>query len=215
MSEKKEEKIFAKVVVVVSVVISIVALYFLILYGDANKKAVKYEDSSTGKADIGGEFSLIDYDGNVFSSNQLHGKPSLIYFGFTFCPDICPTALEKISIVIEDLTKNNIDVTPIFITIDPLRDKPENLKKYLSHFHSKFLGLSAHNEEDAKKVADQFKVFYEQVPDSGTGNNDHLFDHSSLVYVMDKNGEYVGHFHMQSTTEEMVEHVKDYLKGAQ
>lgn len=213
MNDKKEEKIFTKAVVVISIVISIVALYFMILYGSANKTAVKYEESSTGKADIGGAFTLIDHDGNNFSSDQLNGKPSLIYFGFTFCPDICPTALEKLSLVVDALAKNNIDITPIFITIDPLRDKPESLKKYLARFHEKFLGLTANNEEDAKKVADQFKVFYEMVPNSDTGKNDHLFDHSSLVYVMDKNGEYVGHFHMGATPEEMVLYVKDYLRN--
>lgn len=215
MNEKKEERIFTKAVVVISIVIAIVALYFMILYGGASKTAAKYGQSSSGKADIGGFFTLIDYDGNSFSSNQLHGKPSLIYFGFTFCPDICPTALEKLSLVVDILAKNDIDIIPVFITIDPLRDKPEGLKKYLARFHTKFLGLTANNEEDAKKVADQFKVFYEKVPNSDTGRNDHLFDHSSLIYIMDKNGEYIGHFHMGSTPEEMVEYVKDYLRNPQ
>lgn len=212
MSDKKEEKVFTKIVAVSAVTIAIVALYFIIIYGTSNKLPSKYEETSTGKADIGGAFTLVDTDGNDFSSDKLLGKYSIIYFGFTFCPDICPTALEKLSIVIDDLAKNNIDVTPIFITIDPLRDKPENLKPYLARFHQKFIGLSANNEEDTRKVADKFKVFYEKIPESGTGRNDHLFDHSSFIYIMDKNGEYIGHFHMQSSPDEMASQIKEIIK---
>lgn len=204
-----EEKTFSKVVVIVAIVITVVAFYFLMISGSATRSPIN--DRSTGKAQIGGEFTLIDFNANPFGSKDLKGKPSLIYFGFTFCPDICPTALQKLTEVLDDLEKLRIDVTPVFITIDPKRDNGELLKQYLGHFHPKFIGLTG-SEIEVKKVADEFKVFYEVIPGSDTGHNDYLIDHSSLVYIMDKNGEYVGHFHIDLSSEEMVEYIRRYVK---
>lgn len=205
----EEEKTFSKVVVIAAIVITIVALYFLMLAGPATK--VSSSDRSTGKPQVGGEFTLTDFNGNPFGSNELKGKPSLIYFGFTFCPDICPTALQKLTSVLDDLAKLRLEITPVFITVDPKRDTGALLKQYLGHFHPKFIGLTG-SDIEIKKVADEFKVFYEIIPGSDTGHNDYLLDHSSLVYIMDKNGEYVGHFHIDLSSEEMVEYIRKYVK---
>lgn len=209
MLNNKESSVFSKVLIIVSLIIAIVSLYFFVVYKAPDKSRSQEQQQDV---QIGGAFTLINQDGLSFKSEQLNGKPSLIYFGFTFCPDICPTALEKISVVVDVLNSYYTDVTPVFVTIDPLRDKPEVLKQYLSHFNKKFIGLTSDSEEITKKVADMFMVFYEKVPGSGTGRNDHLFDHSSLIYIMDKNGKYLGHIHMQSTADEMVEYIRNLIK---
>jgi protein SCO1/2 len=208
--ENKEEKQFAKIVTVVAIVIAIVALYFMMTVA-APTKPLAGQGASVGKADIGGEFTLIDQDGQPFGSEQLKGKPSLIYFGFTFCPDICPTSLQKLTSVMDTLDRYKIDVTPVFITIDPQRDTSASLKVYLAHFHKKFMGLTG-SPEAIKKVADEFKVYYAIAPGSDPQQADYLLDHTSLVYLMDKNGEYLAHFHLESSPEEIVEYIRINLK---
>jgi protein SCO1/2 len=137
----------------------------------------------------------------------LHGKLSLIYFGFTYCPDICPTSLQKLSAVIQTLDKYQIDVTPVFITIDPSRDTPALLKEYLGHFHAKFIGLTG-TEEQIREVADLFKVFYARAKDAAATKGNYMLDHSSFIYLMDKNGRYMKHFYMSTTEEEMIEYIR-------
>lgn len=198
-----EEKTFTKVIIIIAIAITIVSFYFLMLSEPTKGQSA---NRSIGKAEIGGHFVLTDLDSNSFDSDKLKGKISLIYFGFTFCPDICPTALQKLSVLLDDLNKYNINVTPVFITIDPKRDTPIALKKYLAHFHPKLMGLTG-SDEQIKTVADQFKVFYEVIPGSDKGNNDYLLDHSSLVYILDKNGEYAGHFHISTSEEEMLQYI--------
>ena len=198
-----EERAFTKIIIIIAIAITILSFYFLMLPDPTKGQS---ENKSIGKAEIGGHFVLTDLNGKSFDSDILKGKISLIYFGFTFCPDICPTALQKLSVLLDDLNKYNINVTPIFITIDPKRDVPAALKQYLAHFHPKLMGLTG-SEEQIRVVADQFKVFYEVIPGSDKGNNDYLLDHSSLVYILDKNGEYAGHFHIETSEEEMLQYI--------
>jgi len=208
-----EEKNFTKIIAVVAIIIAIVAIYFIMTATVKDKPLAGRgnEIDRQGSVDIGGNFTLTDQDGKTFTNAQLKGKLSLIYFGFTFCPDICPTSLQKITKVINTLDKYGIDVTPVFITIDPKRDTSSSLKKYLGHFHQKFIGLTG-NADDIKSVADKFKVYYALAPGSGSGANDYLLDHTSLVYIMDKNGRYMTHFHIDSKPEEMIEYLRIHSK---
>ncbi|MES2214981.1 MAG: SCO family protein [Pseudomonadota bacterium] len=205
----QEERGFTKIVAVIAIIIITVAIYFIMTSTIQDKPLAGRggEIDRKGDADIGGDFTLIDQDGKTFTNTQLKGKLSLIYFGFTFCPDICPTSLQKITKVIETLDKYGKDVTPVFITIDPKRDTSESLKKYLANFHPKLIGLTG-EEKDIKDTADKFKVFYAPAPGSGTGRNDYLLDHTSLVYIMDKNGKYMKHFHIDSSPEEIIEYIR-------
>ena len=204
--QNSEASGFTKIVIVFAIVIAILATYFIMTAGSSNKPLAG-QGASIGKADIGGEFSLMDQDGKPFSNKQLKGKLSLIYFGFTFCPDICPASLQKLTAVMDTLDKYKIDVTPVFITIDPKRDTPASLKAYLGHFHRKFIGLTGKPEE-IKEVADKFKVYYAVAHGSDLNRNDYLLDHTSLVYLMDKNGEYMAHFHIDSDPETMIEYIR-------
>ena len=205
-----EEKGFAKIVAVAAVVITIVALYFIMTVSIPTKPMAG-QGNATSKADIGGEFTLTDQDGQPFGTTQLKGKLSMIYFGFTFCPDICPTSLQKLTSVMDTLDKYGIEVTPVFITIDPKRDTSASLKSYLKHFHGKFVGLTG-SEETIKEVAGKFKVYYAIAPGSDPKRNDYLLDHTSLVYLMDKNGDYMTHFHIDSNPNEIVEYIRVHHK---
>lgn len=209
--QNPEEKRFSKIVVIVAAIITMAALWF-ITTAKENKKPLAGQGYSAGKAEIGGDFVLTDQNGNQFSSAQLRGRPSLIYFGFTFCPDICPTSLQKLTAVIDTLDRYKIDVTPIFITIDPKRDTVASLKQYLAHFHKKIIGLTG-SEEAIKEAADKFKVYYAIAPGSNPKGNDYLLDHTSMVYLMDKNGEYMTHFHLDSNPDEIIDYIRLHARN--
>lgn len=191
-----------KIILMAALLISIVAGYFFFFEQKTKKPLAGHVSEES--VPIGGDFVLTDQDGNNFSSEKLKGRLSIIYFGFTYCPDICPTSLQKLTKVLEVLGKYNIEVTPVFITIDPERDSVKVLKEYLSHFHSKFIGLTG-SLEQIKDVAGKFKVYYAKTD----GNHDtYMLDHSSFVYLMDKNGKYLKHFHLDTKPEEIIEVIR-------
>ncbi len=196
-----------RIVIILSAVIAILSLYILLTEDLVPKPLAGEGNEINNEALIGGDFTLLDQDGNKFSSQILKGHLSLVYFGFTFCPDICPTSLQKLSEVITTLDKYQIDVMPIFITIDPNRDKSALLKEFLGHFHPKLIGLTG-SEEEVKKVAELYKVYY-AIAESHTKDDDkYMLDHSSFIYLMDKNGKYMKHFYMNSKPEEIIEYIR-------
>ncbi|MDG1436602.1 MAG: SCO family protein [Rickettsiaceae bacterium] len=196
-----------KIVIFLSIIIAALSVYILVTVDLPNKPLAGQGGIEGNDANIGGEFVLTDHNGNEFNSDMMKGKLSLIYFGFTYCPDICPTSLQKLTQVLSTLDKYQIEVMPIFITIDPSRDKPALLKEYLGHFHPNLLGLTG-SEEQIKEVADLYKVFYAKAEDDSTDKDKYMLDHTSFVYLMDKNGKYMKHFYMSSTPEEMIEYIR-------
>lgn len=200
-----------KGVLFLSALIAIISLY-IILSVDLPSKPMAGQDGSHEIAKdvkIGGKFTLTDQNGNKFSSDQMKGHFSLVYFGFTYCPDVCPTTLTKLSNIIDILTKYKIDVMPIFISVDPERDTPAVLKEYLSHFNPKFVGLSG-SPEEVRYAAELYKVFYTKsvTSDTSSARSNYMIDHSSFVYLMDRNGKYMKHFYMNSTEDEIVEYIR-------
>ena len=202
----KQNDNLIKSLVVTAVILIIVFLYSY-LYLSNNKKPLNGELEQYGKADIGGEFVLTDQYGNIFSTNQLKGAPTIVYFGFSYCPDICPTALSKITEAKKALDKYNIKTNVVFITIDPDRDSAGLLKDYLNHFDSDIIGLTGTRAE-IEEAANKFKVYYEVAPNSGTGENDYLINHSSFIYIMDKDFNYSTHFHLNSDVGDVVNHIR-------
>ena len=194
-----------RIIVLVGCAIAIVSLYLLISMQTPSKPLAGQGGEVDGEVQIGGKFELINQNNDNFNSDILLGKLSLIYFGFTYCPDICPTSLQKLTQVLSALDKYNIDVTPVFITIDPERDTTKVLKEYLTHFHKKIIGLTG-SVEQTKKVAELFKVYYAKAPNSV--NNNYMLDHSSFIYLLDKKGKYLKHFYMNSTPEEIIEFIR-------
>ncbi len=163
---------------------------------------------STGTADVGGPFELVNQDGATVTDADFRGKLMLIYFGFTFCPDACPTALGVMAAAIEKLDVAGERVTPMLISIDPARDTPQALKDYVGNFHPRMVGLTGSDEQIAK-VAKEYRVFYQKAP--GATGEDYLMDHSTLIYLMDGEGKFLTYFGPQATPDEVAEAIRKYL----
>lgn len=147
---------------------------------------------SVGKALVGGPFTLIDQNGRRVSDADFRGRYMLIYFGFTFCPDVCPATLQLMTAAIDKLGEKGERITPIFITVDPERDTPELLKPYVASFHSRFLGLTGTAAEIAN-VTRAYRVYTRKIQDP-TAPGSYTMDHTSIIYLMGPDGRFVTHF---------------------
>ncbi|MFC3676187.1 SCO family protein [Ferrovibrio xuzhouensis] len=185
----------------------------LVLVGIAGFAAVRWlapsQEQSAGAASIGGPFQLTNQDGQPVSDQTYAGKLMLVYFGYTNCPDICPTALQTIAIAMDDLGAAGDKVQPILITVDPERDTAPVLKEYVQAFHKRLVGLTGTPEQIAK-VAKEYRVYYQKVPlkNSSLG---YSMDHSGFTYLMDGQGRYLTHFRHDVTPEELAQRVKARL----
>jgi protein SCO1/2 len=156
---------------------------------------------------VGGPFTLTDQDGKPISDRDLKGRPFLVFFGFTHCPDICPTTLFEMSEVFRALGPEQKDVRALFITVDPERDTPPVLKDYLSSFDPRVIGVTGDPAAIAA-VERSYRVYAKKVPLEG-GN--YTMDHTALVYLMDKDGRFVAPFSMKGTPQEAAADLKRYL----
>jgi protein SCO1/2 len=136
-------------------------------------------------ADFGGPFRLQGSNGEIIDSKDLAGRPFAIFFGYTHCPDVCPTTLGQVSHVLAELGDQARDLRVFFVSVDPERDTPAVLKDYVGNFDHRIIGLSGSPPEIAK-VAEEYKVFYERVTTSG---DDYLMNHTALVFLMDGNSQ--------------------------
>ena len=164
--------------------------------------------SASGEALIGGPFELVDQNGNTVTDQTFKGKLTLVYFGFTFCPDACPTALGIMSAALDKLDVAADRVVPVFITVDPDRDTPPVMKDYVSNFHPHMVGLTGTPEQIAK-VAKAYRVFYQKAP--GTAPDDYVLDHTLLIYLMGGDGKYITHFGPDATPDQIAEEIRKYL----
>jgi len=140
---------------------------------------------------IGGPFALVGHDGRPRTDALFRGKMMLVYFGFTYCPDICPTDLQNIGLALDRLGPAGEAVQPLFVTLDPERDTAAHLADYVGLFHPRLIGLTGDGDA-IRKAADAYKVFYARVPRSD--GSDYTVDHSAFIYVMDRGGRYLGFF---------------------
>ena len=161
-----------------------------------------------GNAPVGGPFKLSDQDGHLMGPEDWRGKVSLLYFGYMFCPDVCPAALSDIGAAIEALGELGALVQPVFVTLDPNRDTPKLRGEYAKNFNLRFLALGG-TEDEVRRVALAYKVFYEKVPLPGSGH--YLIDHSSFTYVLDSNGRYIGYFPPATSGMRMAEQLRSLL----
>ncbi len=145
----------------------------------------------TGAGPIGGPFQLTDQKGRRVGPAQWRGKLVLMYFGYTSCPDACPTDLSGIAAAIAALGADGDGVQPVFVTLDPLRDTPALLAAYVQGFNPRFVALGG-TEQEIRRVALSYKVFYEKV--ARPGSDDYMIDHTSFTYVLNAAGQYVGYF---------------------
>ena len=165
------------------------------------------DDLMYGRGSVGGPFTLTDASGKLRSDSEFRGKLMIVYFGYTYCPDVCPTDLMAITQALDTLGPLADGVQPVFITIDPERDT-KVLGEYVSAFHHSLIGLTG-SPEEIRKVANSYKAFYVKVPDERGGN--YSIDHTGVIYLMGRNGEYLGFMPPQTSPEQLVEILRKYL----
>ncbi|NRB00330.1 MAG: SCO family protein [Rhodobacteraceae bacterium] len=153
--------------------------------------------------DIGGPFELVDGTGATVTNEDVITKPSLIYFGYTFCPDVCPFDVARNAIAIDILDERGIDVTPVFISIDPVRDTPEVVASFAENMHPKMVGLTG-SAEQVDGASKAYKTYYRKQE----GDPDYyLVDHSTFSYLMSETGEFLDFFRRDVTPEAMAERI--------
>ena len=166
-------------------------------------------EASLGKALVGGPFTLTDQNGKRVKNTDFAGHYMLVYFGYTFCPDVCPAELQVMSAALDGMGDKAKNVVPVFITIDPQRDSPEVLKQYISNFSPRFVALTGSDKEIAS-VAKEYRVYYAKAKGWEKAGDNYLMDHSSIVYLIGPDGKFVKHF---TYTTDVVQFVKS-LKAA-
>ncbi len=154
---------------------------------------------------VGGPFSLVAGDGRTVTDRDMRGAPYLVFFGFTHCPDICPTKLFQMSEVFRAMGPKGEKLRALFITVDPERDTPELMKSYVSSFDGRIIGLTGERVAIDKVVRD-FRAYAKKVP---TKDGDYTMEHTSLVYLMGREGEFIGAFNLERPPEEAA---KDLLR---
>jgi protein SCO1/2 len=153
---------------------------------------------------VGGPFRLIDQTGRAVTDADFKGKTFLVFFGFTHCPDICPTTLFEISEVLTRLGPDADKVAALFITVDPERDTPAKLKDYVSNFHPRIFALTG-TQAEIDSVLKEYRVYAKKVPLQG---GDYTMDHSAVVYLMDKQGRFVAPFSVKRSADEAAADLK-------
>ena len=161
----------------------------------------------TAPAAIGGPFRLVDQSGATVTERNLQGKPSLIFFGFTHCPDVCPTTLFEMSELLRAMGKDADRVNAYFISVDPERDSAAAMKDYLSSFDPHLKGLTGDPEAIAK-VLSAYRVYAKKVP---LKDGDYTMDHTALTYLMDRDGKFVAPFNLNRKPEDAAADLRKYL----
>jgi len=156
---------------------------------------------------IGGPFRLTDQNGNTITDQNLKGHPFLVFFGFTHCPDVCPAALFDISEVLNKLGPDAEKVNALMVTVDPERDTPEALKEYLSSFNPRLIGVGG-DPDALAAVAKAYRVYYKKVP---LKDGDYTRDHTAIVYLRGKNGNFVSPFNLKRRPEDSAADLRRYF----
>jgi protein SCO1 len=165
--------------------------------------------AGNGPVTIGGPFRLENGDGKPVTDQSFRGKYMLVYFGYTFCPDVCPTTLNAVADALDRMGPAASSIQPLFITVDPKRDTPGVVKQYVTAFGPNIEGLTGTAEEIAI-VAKEYRVYYAEHR-TGPGAGDYTMDHSSVLYLMDPNGGFVGPVRADLSGEEMATSLKKLM----
>jgi protein SCO1/2 len=161
---------------------------------------------------VGGPFALVDHTGQPRTDADFRGKLLVIYFGFTYCPDICPTDLQAIGLALDRLGSAGENVQPLFITIDPERDTAEHLAEYVPLFHPRLIGLTG-DADAVRRAALAYKVFYAKAPGSQIG--EYGLDHTAFIYLVGASGEYLGFLPPGTGPDRLAQVIRGYLALAQ
>ncbi|RED51585.1 SCO family protein [Aestuariispira insulae] len=159
---------------------------------------------------FGGPFELVDHEGKPRTEKDFRGSFMLVYFGYTYCPDICPTDLFLMNQALEILGEDARKVQPLFISVDPGRDRPEILKEYVANFHPGLIGLTG-SENQVRAAAKAYRVHRVKVPQPDEGEDDYLVNHSSLTYLMGPDGHFLSLIPHGTAPERMAEIIGKYI----
>lgn len=184
-----------------------VFLVGLLILGGAIMLQLREVSTAPAPSAIGGPFTLTDQNGKTVTDKDLMGKPTLIFFGFTRCPDICPSTLFDIKEMLQVAGKDAGRVNVVFVSVDPDRDTPELLKDYLESFDSRIIGLNG-TPEQIEEISKLYRVYAKKIP---TTEDDYTMDHTAIIYLMDKEGRFVNAFNLQRPPEEAMQELKKYL----
>jgi len=167
----------------------------------------------SGEAQIGGPFTLVDHTGATVTDETYRGKAMLIYFGFTYCPDVCPMSLQVMDTALDQLTEDQrAAFQPILISVDPERDTPQALADYVQSdaFPAGLVGLSG-SEEQVREAARAYRVYYARVEDDGV-SSEYTMDHSSLIFLMDRDGNFADVFPHGTSPDQLASRLQQFIE---
>ncbi len=191
-----------RLIAAVALLLAVVAA--VLLYTPLGRQLWQGQNAGDGGiALIGGPFHLTDQNGQIRSAADFRGQFTLVFFGYSNCPDVCPTTLQTITTVLGKLGPDAAKVTPIFITVDPARDTPQVLKAYAANFTPRLVALSGSAEEIAA-VAKAYRIYYKKIGEGA----DYSMDHTALIYVMGPDGRYLAHFPPEATADDIVKDLR-------
>lgn len=186
-------------IIPILLLLTVVAAGALWRLGDLRSQQGVQTITQTKPVELGGPFALTDQDGRARTDADFRGKYMLVFFGYTFCPDVCPTTLAVEAEALKQLGERAARIVPVFITVDPKRDTPEVLKSYLSAFGPEFVGLTG-DEAAITNVTKAYRVFYQAHAEEGAN---YTVDHSGVVYLMNPDGKFAGNYSLDTSPEMM------------
>jgi protein SCO1 len=181
----------------------------LAIFPAARERLLPQSVPSVGQALVGGPFALTDQTGKRVTDKDFRGRYLLVFFGFTNCPDVCPSALLVMAAALDKLGPKGQKITPVFITVDPERDTPAQLATYLKSFHPSLVGLSG-TPAEIEAVTKAYRVYVKKVADPKSSAG-YTFDHSAIIYLMGPDGAYLAHFTHASNVDTMAERLAKLL----
>ncbi len=188
-----------------------VALATLALVGMALSHELVHLAKAPPGAAPGGDFSLVDHTGRPVTEKDFLGNFLVVFFGYTYCPDVCPTTLNDVAIALDLLGDGSKRVQPLFISVDPKRDTPDVLADYVRAFDARIVGLTG-TQAQTRAVAKAYRVSFAKARAAGgEGDSDYTVDHSAFVYFMGPDGTYLNHFAFGASPETMAEEMRRYI----
>ncbi len=162
---------------------------------------------------IGGPFEMVDHTGQNVTDETYRGKFMLIYFGFTYCPDICPTELQVVSSALNGLSEAELNaLQPLFVTVDPERDTVDEMAGYVRHFHERLVGLTG-SLEQVSSMAEAYRVWFKKTADEDSTAG-YTMEHTNIVYLMGPDGKYLDHFTYATKSDQMAERLRKHLANS-
>ncbi len=199
---------FKRVTLVVLLIGAVLVGEWLWLTAGRDRPSAEIASGAPAQAVIPGSgFSLIDHKGKPSSEASFPGKHLVLVFGYTYCPDVCPTTLASLATALDLLEEREAALQPLFVTIDPDRDTPEVLADYVAAFHPRLIGLTG-SPEQIRKVARDYRVYYAKV---GSDDEDYLVDHSAYIYLIDPNGRTLTYLKHDETPEVLATELGSFL----